>query len=186
MGTMKVTPELYSRGHSNFANLVQFDAAKATAPWAPAIWKAFGYVPGCFRNNRNVANYKNSVWYSLPGQCPSMDWRSKTSECRASEPGGMCPHPSGERSCTWHAEYAGEVSVEEFTGIKDYNSWCKESGHQEYVWGEDRGRGTRFWDGKHDARKCERREGRLLKLFARKYRSMPANYGDPRCTQTTP
>merc|ERR1712113_944404 len=66
--------------------------------------------------------------------------------CKAREPGGRCPVPSGTRECTWHLEDAGEIDLDELVGIPNHTAFCK-AGNKEFVPHLDHGVGVSFWDG---------------------------------------
>merc|ERR1712012_1242320 len=55
--------------------------------------------------------------YSLPGGCPDAAGPEKNRECRARMPGGHCKHPSGSQNCTYSYERAGEVRLDELSGL---------------------------------------------------------------------
>lgn len=169
--TMKASDPLASAGR-NFDQFLQFDASKCTNPKCAEVFNKYGYVAGCFVNSQGVAAYPESTWISLPGQCPFMTWDQKTPQCRAKEPGGMCEHPDGSRTCTYDLEFAGDVTMEELTGIQDYWQWCKS--HNELT-------SISFWRGKTDKWWCEGRIERLQGLFYAKYPNLPADLGQPRC-----
>mmetsp|Transcript_132333 Transcript_132333/g.295948 ORF Transcript_132333/g.295948 Transcript_132333/m.295948 type:complete len:497 (+) Transcript_132333:108-1598(+) len=196
--TMKATPELYQDvtnptwggkprgGKRDFGLFLQFDSAKCTNPSCSEMFRNYGYIPGCTENPQSTATYAGAKWYSFPGQCPFQDFRSKGDFCRRQEPGGFCTHPDGTRTCTYSLQYEGEVSLEELTGISDYNHWCRARGHSEFDLNADRGwgPGAGFWDGKHDAAKCASRIAALQALFASKYPDRPVDLGEPVCDGT--
>lgn len=102
--------------------------------------------------------FSNSYWYSLPGRCPSRrynDPKKSTEDAlmrcvrKPLERGGECPKPpckkwwgcmpqpagdpsefpTGADDCTWRLEEAGEVSLDEMTGIdRDYGGGCSTPG----------------------------------------------------------
>lgn len=184
--TMKNTRPLWTEGRKyQFGQFVQFDGGKCT--WnrgqCHKVWDKYGYVVGCQKTPLSVANYASHprpVWFSLPGRCPSRKWNKKTEQCLRDEPGGECEAPDGSRSCTWKARRAGEVRLDELSGISDFAAFCR-AGKVEYHGGTDRGRGNDFWNGKRDARKCAERTERLRRLFESKYPQWPTNYGEPPC-----
>merc|ERR1712045_742207 len=97
-------------------------------------YRKAGFVVGCQTNPTDRAHYMStaktvtghcatpeecnpSMWFSLPGPCPSADFAEKTSGCRQQNPGGRCDAASGARDCTYSIEDAGDVRFEEFTGM---------------------------------------------------------------------
>jgi len=121
--SLRATKELYGQG-KNFDNFVAFDKAKCTVPGCPQLhWNPYGYVVGCSPNdNTRVSLPGAPVWYSLPGTCPSKYYFQKTAECNAAEPGGLCAgEVTGSRNCTYKIEKAGEIRLDELSGIENYN-----------------------------------------------------------------
>merc|ERR1712113_1251222 len=112
------------------------DSCKCTVPDCSSTWLKYGYVPGCqtvsLNRSSSVYRYDDGIWYSLPGSCPSQDCWTKDGQCRAKEPGGRCGEPNGDRSCTWHLEPAGEIRLDELSGISDLQAFCK-AGNKEFV-----------------------------------------------------
>jgi len=150
--------------------------------------------------------FHSGIWYSLPGGCPNATLGDKTDACLASMPGGHCKVVDGKKDCTYHAEYAGEIRLDDVSGILDekrgidsYEDWWKNS----YIWclnavarGErkgpcrhnaeyniltDEGVGTSFWNGKHDMEQGLRRMKRIRHLFKEKYPHLPQNLEEPAC-----
>jgi len=107
-------------------------------------------------------------WYSLPGSCPTKPFPEKTATCIKEEPGGQCRTPNGTRTCTWNLEAAGEVSLDELSGINDYASFCT-SGGIEFDERTDRGRGCAFWDRRGYASANAARADDLRTLFRKRY-----------------
>mmetsp|Transcript_84101 Transcript_84101/g.243093 ORF Transcript_84101/g.243093 Transcript_84101/m.243093 type:complete len:690 (+) Transcript_84101:84-2153(+) len=152
-------------------------------------------------------NYHSGIWYSLPGACPEAAVSQKTPQCIANMPGGRCKEVNGGRFCTYDMQPAGEITLDELSGILDpkrginsYEDWWKKpydecqkqvakglrappcTLHMEYNWKTDRGVGCDFWDGKHDLDKSIRRMNRVRELFMLKYPDMPADLGEPDCS----
>eukprot|EP00415_Alexandrium_ostenfeldii_P000936 UN0936 len=147
-------------------------------------WTPFGYVVGCQPNNvGQVAVPGSPSWYSLPGTCPNKFYYEKTAECNSAEPGGACltADVTGERNCTYFLERAGEIRLDELTGLTNYNKVCQESGVREFDMDQDMGVGTKFWNGKTDASGGSRRMQAVKDLFAQKFPDMPADLDDPTC-----
>jgi len=104
----------------NFGVRVAFDAGECTGPSCELSWARYGYNVGC--NNLGSypypqfdTHYPGGVWYSLPGQCPSMPYDSQTAACEEQEPGGLCDDiPTGTGTCTWsYTDDGEEISLEE-------------------------------------------------------------------------
>jgi len=182
--TVRATPELFGQ-KKNFDAFVAFDQAKCTVPMcAKRHWDPFGYVVGCQPNNvGQVAVPGSPVWYSLPGTCPNKFYYEKTEACNIAEPGGACPtsEVTGARNCTYHMERAGEIRLDDLSGLTDYNQVCQETGVREYDVDSGVGIGTKFWNGKTDAAAGARRMEIVKALFAQTYPSMPADLEDPVC-----
>lgn len=149
------------------------------------------------------------VWLSLPGPCPTeglhqmelagnmveLDTnRGKSEECLRRMPGGHCKTPgppTGAPDCTYTVEEAGEIMLDELSGITDYNDFWNASylrcvgekaaglrtepcvRNREYAGEFDAGYGTHFWDGRTDRAKCAERVATVQAKFAAKYPGMP-------------
>jgi len=126
---------------------------------------------------------------------------AKTPECIAKMPGGHCTDANGSPECTYSYEDAGEIMLDDLVGISDYNEFwntsyttcarkvaqgtlpedhvCK---HQkEYVSFLDKGIGTDFWDGIHDADKCSERMDKVRHLFKAKFPTFEESLAEPAC-----
>jgi hypothetical protein len=79
---------------------------------------------------------------------------------------------TGARDCTYRVEEAGEVSIDELTGIKNYTSFCAENS-LEFDKHTDRGVNSRFWDGFHQMPMCRHRIRMLNEAFRKKYPHLP-------------
>mmetsp|Transcript_62060 Transcript_62060/g.171999 ORF Transcript_62060/g.171999 Transcript_62060/m.171999 type:complete len:419 (-) Transcript_62060:133-1389(-) len=182
--TMRATKELFGQGR-NFDGFAAFDKAKCTVPGCSKLhWEPFGYVVGCQKGDTTrVALPGSPAWYSLPGTCPSKFYFQKAETCIKAEPGGECgkDEVTGTKDCTYHMEEAGELRLDDLSGIKKYNENCAVTGQREYDEATDKGTGTSFWDGKLDVAKGAERKKRFLELFAQKYPQWPANYDEPEC-----
>jgi len=151
------------------------------------LWKKYGYAVGCQPLDTlgvDLPNYPGSpVWYSVPGPCPAaaMDWAgAKPFGCWTDEPGGICASPDGTKNCTWKAEYAGEIRVDELSGVTDPAGFCS-AGNKEYDPDTDAGVGTTFWNDRRSAEQGKRRADYVRELFAMKYPNYPATLGEPKC-----
>mmetsp|Transcript_106709 Transcript_106709/g.301812 ORF Transcript_106709/g.301812 Transcript_106709/m.301812 type:complete len:298 (-) Transcript_106709:131-1024(-) len=127
-----------------------------------------------------ATSLRPGIWYSLPGPCPSKVHAEKTDGCSAVQPGGRCSSVTGEPDCTFRADFAGEVRLDQLCGIADYAAFRK-AGHQEYDDVTDLGVKCSFWDGKRDLQKCTQRLQHIQKLFADKYTDLPASLPTPPC-----
>lgn len=161
------SPSTFGPRQGQFGPFVAFNYGMCTVGNCTDHWQQFGYAVGCQAQGMD-RHYANSYWYSLPGKCPSRRWDNKTAECEASEPGGQCKTPDGSENCTWHAAPAGEVTIDELSGIADYDAFCA-AGGVEYDSGTDQGRDCSFWDGKDDDAKNAARVLKLQQLFAKHY-----------------
>ncbi|CAE6970882.1 unnamed protein product [Symbiodinium natans] len=182
--TYRATKELWGQ-NKNFDAFVAFDKAKCTVPGCPMLhWLPLGYVIGCTKNDvGRVALPGEAAWFSLPGTCPSKFYFQKTAECEKREPGGQCKgsEVTGESDCTYKVEEAGEIRLDELSGIKNYNEVCESTGVREYDELTDKGTGTSFWNGKADAKKGEERVKFISDLFAKRFPKFPAHLDDPPC-----
>lgn len=73
-------------------------------------------------------------------------------------------------------ERAGEVRINELTGMHNYSAFC-EAGNVEYNPLTDRGRKFGFWDGKYDPLQCRQRYESVMKAFEYKYPDQPTKLG---------
>jgi len=182
--TMQNTQDLYGHTRSQFGPFVAFDMGRCTVPNCQRLWDKYGYVVGCqtLGSAYTSATTGNpGSWYSLPGPCPNMSYNMpKTEQCLTANPGGSCYEVTGERSCTFHVEHAGEIKLDEFVGIEDYEMF-RSSGKQEYSVVQDQGIGLSFWDGKNDPANCSRRVRHAQDLFHQHYPERPATLAEPPC-----
>merc|ERR1719437_51330 len=133
--TMKNTEAYFKDKHRQFGPFVAFD--HGSAHHRSDVWEQYGFVVGCQVVDpdqfKYQFNYKPSEeeqpecvpkdapvcnsgkWYSLPGPCPEKKVENKTAECITEWPGGQCPSAdvTGEKDCTYWAEFAGEISIDE-------------------------------------------------------------------------
>lgn len=176
--TVHNTQEVFDHppGHRQIGHFTQFDGGRCTEPTpedCPKVnWEPYGYMVGCQKQafQKYYANPEEygCYWYSLPGACPSMTHTDKTKACMESEPGGRCAAPDGSRTCTWTYEDAGEVLLDDLSGIKDLKAFC-DAGNYEYDDATDSGKGTTFWNDKLNATRGKERVLKLLQLFASNY-----------------
>lgn len=167
--TVKSTDALYAATAKMFDRYSDFDNGEAQEYWSRSHWTKYGYNPGCLHVDREKsrAAYHDAVWYSLPGRCPSRDLYSTTAKCLRDEPGGNCDAPNGTSTCTWHAQFAGEVFLDELAGITDHATFCT-NGNYEFDLETDAGIGNDFWNDKLSAADCDNRMKRVYQLFEEK------------------
>lgn len=180
--TMRATKELAGQG-KNFDSFVAFDKAKCTVPGCAQLhWDPLGYVVGCQPNDKGrVAVPGQPAWYSLPGTCPSKFYYQKSAQCVAAEPGGRCADVTGSKTCTYSIEEAGEIRLDDISGIQNYNEVCQTQGLLEYDEQTDKGNGTSFWNGKANADKGAARFKHIETMFASRFPQWPAHLDDPPC-----
>jgi hypothetical protein len=77
-------------------------------------------------------------------------------------------------------EDAGEVRLDDLSGISDYRLFCQMS-NKEYDPATDKGVGTTFWDGKNSAPECAQRVSTLKHAFEMKYPNMPTSLREAKC-----
>ncbi|CAE7261039.1 unnamed protein product [Symbiodinium pilosum] len=170
--TYRATREMWGQ-NKNFDHFVAFDKAKCTVPGCAQLhWDPLGYVVGCTKNDvGRVALPGEAAWFSLPGTCPSKFYFQKSATCVRHEPGGECKgsEVTGARDCTYKIEEAGEIQLDELSGIKNYNDVCESTGVREYDEATDKGTGTSFWNGKADPKKGAERVKFISELFAKRF-----------------
>jgi hypothetical protein len=195
--TMKTTWEFFNVHRRQFGGFVAFDNGRCTVPHSDKIWNHFGFIPGCqFQNmdpeERQSSSYfslsktrfegchpdrapfcNGSVWYSLPGPCPSERFDGKNPECKQAMPGGLCRQATGDRNCTYSYETAGYIDIDELVGIRDYKAFFMD-GNREYSHKTDSGVGCTFWNGKNDAKLCQERMDKVQALFKKRYPDLPS------------
>ncbi|CAE7449237.1 ENDOU, partial [Symbiodinium necroappetens] len=151
-------------------------------------YSAYGYNVGCNKLGEypfpmHPVYYPNAIWYTLPGACPNNLYYNKDNSCQASQPGGYCPNmePNGNGTCTWNYEDAGEISLDELVGIKDYASWMHS--HREYDPETDEGVKFGWWNGINSTTANQERVRQAAELFDRRYPYMPtvAELTNPPC-----
>jgi len=181
--TMTNTCDLHAKNRTLFGPYVAFDSGKCHVQNCADVWNQFGFAVGCqhipFNTGMWAAYCKPPYchyahWYSLPGQCPEQNFNQKTEQCRALSPGGSCGIVNGARDCTYHAEDAGEVRLDELYqsgGGLDYNNQT------------DTGDGVTFWDGIYDPGKCKWRYDTIVDHFRTKYPQFPPTLPEPMCDQ---
>eukprot|EP00931_Biecheleriopsis_adriatica_P072939 TRINITY_DN4731_c0_g1_i1.p1 TRINITY_DN4731_c0_g1~~TRINITY_DN4731_c0_g1_i1.p1 ORF type:complete len:585 (+),score=109.56 TRINITY_DN4731_c0_g1_i1:73-1827(+) len=149
-------------------------------------FSAYGYAVGC--NNLGEypfpmypVYYPDAVWYSVPGICPEKLYNDKT-DCKDTRPGGYCPGvtPTGNGTCTWNYEPAGEIELDELVGIPDYSAF-RSSGKREYDPITDMGKGFSWWNGINSTKANAERVKQAQALFEKKNPTDPALTATPKC-----
>lgn len=131
----------------------------------------------------NPVAHVGLLW-SLPGACPSQG-KDGDAQCREQLPGGLCGMAVGSPDCTYSAEDAGEIMLDELAGIKDYNSFVA-GGGVEYDPDMDSGNQNTFWKGMGTRRQCDQRIKAASFLFAERYPELAASMAEPFCDAVGP
>lgn len=149
------------------------------------------------------------LWYSLPGPCPEFGIpqdaidandadqdvaQYKSAECKWRMPGGRCEKANGAPDCTYSVWPAGEIMLDDLSGIDDYQDWwnvsyyrCIDEGgtdcaqNKEYDVLLDAGVGTSFWDNRGDRDACKERVNAVKRAFADRYPDAPYQVDEPIC-----
>jgi len=201
--TTKPTKEVFEHTHTQFGPFVAFDQGMCTAADCDEVFDKYGYNVGCQLLDPKLSAYESpfqtmhgcmptetcpGVWFSLPGQCPTKDLLDKTQQCVDKEMGGACAAVSGEKACTYHYDHAGEVRMDELSGLDDSTQWwlpdAQGQRKAEYIKSLDTGIGTHFWEGKMNITKAAERQKKVIELFQKKYPQLPDTYGQPPCDFT--
>lgn len=172
--TTKATAPLFEKG-MNFGLRFAFDSGMCTGPYnCQEQFNKYGYFVGCNYVDqwptdlwKGQNHYPGAIWYSLPGPCSARRYAERPSTCWNTDPGGHCASATGEGTCTYSYEAAGEISIDELVGIPDFRAFIAKGG-KEYSRHTDRGHLTSFWDNKMDDAACSRRLQVAQKLFAAK------------------
>jgi len=202
--TMKPTIPLLNKG-MHFSVLEAFDSGEATGPhvgtwqdgprsgWdSTGSWDEYGFTVGCgnlgeWPHADNIfataRNYPNAAWFSFPGACPQMNYKEATQSCDIAYPGGMCDDVTGQGNCTYSAEEAGYIMIDELVGItpawssrRQFCSDCNTEGGNN--WGG--GCGMNWWGPNvNDAAGNAERVKKVLQKFHDKYPNMPTEYDLP-------
>lgn len=190
--TMQNTCDLYNDTKTQFGPYSAFDTGKCGVKGCDLVYQKYGSVVGCQHIPFNTGlfaayceqpNCGYAHWYSFPGPCTKQDAFTKTDECIAQDPGGLCNEVNGERDCTYKFENAGEVYLDEL--YKTVNQWypwsefCKSE--LEYNNKTDYGIGVTWWNEIYSSGKCRERYNNITALFKKKYPKMPESYPEPRC-----
>jgi len=192
--TMQNTYDLYNDSQTQFGPYLAFWHQKCFTRGCEDYYRRYGGVVGC-----QTLPYRRGAWgaycstgscrpghlYSLPGPCPAFAMGKKPQACKKELPGGSCKgkRVTGTRDCTYRAEDAGVVLINEVTGIGNYDAFCK-AGGLEYNRKTDRGKNFSFWDGMNDKTKCGHRLYQFLAHFKKKYPDQPVSLGEQECDWT--
>jgi len=196
--TIKSTAPLLKK-NMNFSAFKAFDFGEATGPHRHSLfygkgtgwlslneWNQYGFTPGCVHvgyspmdqpDFQSAKAYPNAIWYSLPGPCPTMDFKDATSECNANLPGGRCESPTGQGNCTYSTEDAGFIDIDELVGItpkwKSRAEFCSKC-HTEGTIQHGGGCGLNFWGPNiWDRSANQKRVNAALAAFEAKYPDSP-------------
>jgi len=206
--TMKNTDDYFKAFHKQFGPFVAFD--EGSAKGRSETWEKYGFVVGCQLVDPDIYSYvpreemqpgcypkdsslcRSGKWYSLPGPCPEEKVDGKTPDCLAKWPGGGCQSAvvTGAHDCTYWAEFAGQIFLDDLEGIDDYNTWWITKNSKggtipneniEYSPHLDKGIGMDFWDEGHSVEAGRKRMDAVAKLFKEKFPAMPATLPEPPC-----
>jgi len=143
------------------------------------------------RCNDDPNGCRQPMWYSFPGPCPLKQLRkeqvdghlnsrlsakteeeAKSDECIKTQPGGLCDEGDalGAPDCSFTAEEAGEILLDELTGIGDYETWWTSwQETQEYNVDHDVGIDCHFWDHRNDKEACAKRLKAAADMFEQQH-----------------
>lgn len=195
--TVYNTPQVHSARGGQLGPFVQFDMGMCTLGNCENVWAQYGYQVGCQNTARSPDYGDSSVWYSLPGPCPILKYndpnkkicsdgdRTPGSKFQDARPGGAwCDNhthaPDGSNACTWTAEYAGEIDLDELAGITDHLAFCKAE-HYEYDDASDVGNGNSFWNNRSSKQHNLNRVLAMMQLFAKRWPEQDNKLPEPRC-----
>ncbi|CAK4235077.1 unnamed protein product [Aphanomyces euteiches] len=77
------------------------------------------YVGATVKLDSDYGDYNDTLWFSYPNSCVLQKYANKTAECRAAQPGGLCPlgvAPDGIK-CTFNYTILGHISLDDLVGI---------------------------------------------------------------------
>eukprot|EP00429_Kryptoperidinium_foliaceum_P019836 CAMPEP_0176037966 /NCGR_PEP_ID=MMETSP0120_2-20121206/18812_1 /TAXON_ID=160619 /ORGANISM="Kryptoperidinium foliaceum, Strain CCMP 1326" /LENGTH=462 /DNA_ID=CAMNT_0017371357 /DNA_START=77 /DNA_END=1465 /DNA_ORIENTATION=- len=179
----RATTAMYKAG-VNFGIRYAYDSGQCTGPWpCDDQFAKYGYFVGC--NNLSSGFpfpdfpvYYSGAWYSLPGSCGENIYFEKTQDCSEDQPGGHCPNntdPTGQGTCTYSYEKAGEIFLDELEGLKTSYQEFKNDGGEEYNKETDVGVNMDFWNFLNNTEANAKRVKAADALFKRKYPDMPSD-----------
>jgi len=184
----KAPEPLYKAG-MNFGIRYAFDSGLCTGPWVcEDQFSKYGYFVGCNSLSSGFPFptwpvYYPGTWFSFPGSCPTKKHDQQSMECREDQPGGKCDGPpTGTGTCTYSAEFSGEIQLDDLVGIVDYTAF-KESGGQEFNLTLDEGVSMTFWNHMNNTDANAKRVKAANDLFKKKYPALPSDeeYQPPVC-----
>eukprot|EP00932_Pfiesteria_piscicida_P001275 SRR837773.11243.p2 GENE.SRR837773.11243~~SRR837773.11243.p2 ORF type:complete len:257 (-),score=111.53 SRR837773.11243:20-760(-) len=173
----KPTQPLVDAG-MNFGIRYAFDSGVCTGPWVcEDQFNKYGYFLGCNKLSSGFPFptwpvYYDGTWYSLPGSCPTKKYMDQSMECRADQPGGVCDAPNGNGTCTYHAEDAGFILLDDLEKLTNYTDF-KLNGGEEFNQTLDVGVNMSFWDHMNSTEANAARVQAANDLFKAKYPGMP-------------
>jgi len=169
--------KLASRG-MNFGVRFAYDSQKCTGagPWngpgsCDKYYQEYGNFVGCnllgkypfpMASQGFPVHYGGAKWYSLP----------KEGACKCEE--GKACAPTGAVDCTYTAEWAGDIYLQDLEGIGNYDGFVG-SGQKEYDQGQDAGVGNSFWNQKFDDYLCWQRIQATDAFFQRAHPEYPGD-----------
>jgi len=172
-------------------------------PGCPKDANAAGCTPG--KKDEAGMPYPGALWFSVPGYCPERKLSKKkeglgprggNQYCARRAPGGYCKTPTGTRDCTFTYEDAGEISLNELSGVEpkypDFNTFCH-AGCAEYAKAGNRRRrrlthlndnggcGVTFFDDLSNVTRAKGRMKAVTDLFKKKYPDVPTELAEAPC-----
>lgn len=196
--TMKNPPSVYNAYHGQFGPWNPFDSGKCGST-DPAghdegcikRWAAYGYAVGCLSHPFN-AGADGEQYYDFPAACPIHDYKHWDAQCKLQYPGGKCIRPDGRQECTWHAEDAGEIMLDDLEEITTgpYKTWKNFQDHHVCEYDKAPGQcamnglngtGLPFWNVINSVVDQKIRAEKLQQMFKFKFPDMPV-IEDPDCT----
>ena len=94
--------------------------------------------------------------------------------------GGLCEDVTQFEHCTYSADFAGELFLDEIEGVGNFKHW-QSKGNREYDPTTDKGTGTSFWNFRASSAWCDRRMARVHELFEQRYPLLPDDLPAPAC-----
>lgn len=170
-------------GETTGPHLYSEISGKGTGSLHAPEFAQFGYPVGCtFIGEpplvqadfvRTDSYYPNTIWYSLSGSCPIMEYAQATDACKATYPGGLCSKPTGAGNCTYSVEDAGFIMLDPLVGItpkwNNRAEFCTQCDLEGGVY-HGGGCGLNFWDpNMFDAPRNQDRVDAALEAFEKKY-----------------
>jgi len=194
--TVRTTREYFNaKNGRSFGWFWDFQDGKCVDEKCDEYFRHYGMIVGCAQapmNEFQEAPYWSfpddgddnpvahvGLRWSLPGACPAQG-KDADASCREQLPGGQCGMAVGAPDCTYSAEDAGEIMLDELAGIQDYKRFVA-GGGCEYDPDTDSGSQNHFWDGMGTRLQCSRRIDAAYFLFGEKYPDLAASMAEPSC-----